>query len=616
MIVSLILRLSILYLLFVFVFAIQKPLFMLFHSDIYANATFTDFIEVIYNGLPLDNSMAGYLTIIPGFLLIASQWVKKICVIQNISKVYFTIIAIIISFALCLDLVLYEYWGFRLDMTPFFYFTTSPEAAMASATYLQIIIGLISVTVIAISISWLLNKSFTSKLKYDFNYNTKTRIKNTGILVLLIGALFIPIRGGFTVATMNLSAVYYSQNQELNHAAINPLFSFMYSATHQNNFSSQFRYFDNDKATDIFKEITSSSYSSLPDSITCILKNKRPDIYLIILESFSSHLLKSLNGREPIATHIDSLATTGILFSNFYANGIRTDRGIPAILSGYPALPNTSIMKYVDKTDNLPSIARSLKQNGWETTYYYGGDANFTNMHAYLVSSGFRHIISDKDFPIGERLSKWGVHDHLVFNRCLNDISSCESSAPQFRVIQTSSSHEPFEVPFKKLDNNRANAFAYTDSCVGDFTNHLKDIGKWENSLIILVPDHYGAYPQKLHSKIDRHRIPLIFTGGAITNAMRIATTGSQIDIAATILSQLDISHKEFIFSKNLFKEHIPHYAFITSPSMFGMVENDNYIIYDFDSDNIIETNGNNSQHLLKNSKAFVQKLYDDIDNR
>lgn len=616
MIVSLILRLSILYLLFVFVFAIQKPLFMLFHSDIYANATFTDFIEVIYNGLPLDNSMAGYLTIIPGFLLIASQWVKKICVIQNISKVYFTIIAIIISFALCLDLVLYEYWGFRLDMTPFFYFTTSPEAAMASATYLQIIIGLISVTVIAISISWLLNKSFTSKLKYDFNYNTKTRIKNTGILVLLIGALFIPIRGGFTVATMNLSAVYYSQNQELNHAAINPLFSFMYSATHQNNFSSQFRYFDNDKATDIFKEITSSSYSSLADSITCILKNKRPDIYLIILESFSSHLLKSLNGREPIATHIDSLATTGILFSNFYANGIRTDRGIPAILSGYPALPNTSIMKYVDKTDNLPSIARSLKQNGWETTYYYGGDANFTNMHAYLVSSGFRHIISDKDFPIGERLSKWGVHDHLVFNRCLNDISSCESSAPQFRVIQTSSSHEPFEVPFKKLDNNRANAFAYTDSCVGDFTNHLKDIGKWENSLIILVPDHYGAYPQKLHSKIDRHRIPLIFTGGAITNAMRIATTGSQIDIAATILSQLGISHKEFIFSKNLFKEHIPHYAFITSPSMFGMVENDNYIIYDFDSDNIIETNGNNSQHLLKNSKAFVQKLYDDIDNR
>ena len=145
---------------------------------------------------------------------------------------------------------------------------------------------------------------------------------------------------------------------------------------------------------------------------------------------------------------------------------------------------------------------------------------------------------------------------------------------------------------------------------MGDFTNHLKDIGKWENSLIILVPDHYGAYPQKLHSKIDRHRIPLIFTGGAITNAMRIATTGSQIDIAATILSQLGISHKEFIFSKNLFKEHIPHYAFITSPSMFGMVEND------FDSDNIIETNGNNSQHLLKNSKAFVQKLYDDIDNR
>ena len=189
------------------------------------------------------------------------------------------------------------------------------------------------------------------------------------ILTVLVALLFIPIRGGFTVATMNLSAVYFSQWQELNHAAINPLFSLMYSATHQNNFSSQFRYFDADDADKIYASLTQSSK---PDSIAIVINNKRPDIYIVILESFSSHLLNNKCDGHPITPCLDSIASQGILFTNFYASGIRTDRGIPAILSGYPAQPNTSIMKYVDKTDKLPSIAGALKKTGWETSYYYG----------------------------------------------------------------------------------------------------------------------------------------------------------------------------------------------------------------------------------------------------
>ncbi len=600
------------YLLFVAIFAIQKPLFMLFHHATFASASFIDYLKVIYNGLPLDLSMAGYLTIIPGLIVIISQWLSASKTPKVILKFYFATTAAIIATTTCLDMALYGYWGFRLDMTPIFYFSTSPSAALASVPAYYYIIGIIAVVALTIGIAWLFNNLITSRINCE-DEPKRVKVRNSIVLTALVVSLFIPIRGGFTVATMNLSAVYFSQWQELNHAAINPLFSFMYSATHQNNFSSQFRYFEADEADKIYSQL---AHQSSPDSITNILNNKRPDIYIVILESFSSHLLNNECDGQPITPCLDSIASQGILFTNFYASGIRTDRGIPAILSGYPAQPNTSIMKYVDKTDKLPSIAGALKKAGWETSYYYGGDANFTNMHAYLVSSGFSHIISDKDFPIGERLSKWGAHDHLVFNRCLNDISSCKSSAPQFRVIQTSSSHEPFEVPYKRISNDRANAFAYTDSCVGAFVSELKIANKWNNSLIVLVPDHYGAYPQNLKSQIEKHRIPLIITGGAITQPMQITTIGSQIDIAATLLSQLGISHNEFSFSKDLLNENCNHFAYIAAPSLFGFINNDGYVVYNYDSDKVIESSENNSDSALIFGKVFIQKLFDDIDKR
>lgn len=150
----------------------------------------------------------------------------------------------------------------------------------------------------------------------------------------------------------------------------------------------------------------------MPDSIRAndsipLLSSDRPDIYIILLESFSSHLFPSLGG-EPVALKLDSVARTGLLFKNFYANSFRTDRGIPAVLSAYPGQPTTSIMKFVDKTENLPSLSKELKDSkGYRNEYYYGGDANFTNMKAYLVSAGFDRIISDKDFPISQKMSKW-----------------------------------------------------------------------------------------------------------------------------------------------------------------------------------------------------------------
>lgn len=599
----------VIYFLFVLLFVLQKPIFMLVHHNLYADAGLIDYLAVMWNGLPLDESLAGYASVIPGLLLIAGQWTSS-RVLRWIETGYYVLISLVMAVGMCVDLALYGYWGTRLDMTPWFYFMSSPEAAMASVSGWYVAGCLIGISVVA------------AIYFATFHYTVCRMLTTMGrsvwqsaVLLLITGALFIPIRGGFTVSTMNLSAVYFSQRQELNHAAINPLFSFMYSATHQNNFSSQFRYLEPAEADKVFAGMVDCQET---DSITQLLNNNRPDIYLIILEGFSSHVMKSLDGVAPIARNLDAIADSGVLFTRFYANGYRTDKAIPAILSGYPSQPTTSIMKYVTKTDRLPSIPRSLKNAGYQITYYYGGDANFTNMYAYLVSSGFDSIISDKDFPMSERLSKWGAHDHVVFSRCIDDMKKYQGNMPTLRVIQTSSSHEPFEVPYSdpSIANDKERAFVYADRCVGDFVAQLKTTGKWENTLVIIVPDHFGAYPENITDPVERHRIPLIMAGGAVTKPMRIDTVGSQMDIAATLLSQLDIAHDEFTFSKNMMNGDSPHFAFFIDQSQFGIVTLDNAMVYNCDADDVIYGRGDSIADITVKGKAYLQKLYDDLDRR
>lgn len=599
------------YILFLLLFILQKPLFMIVYNDLYSGLSLGDYWDVMINGLPLDRSLAGYLSIIPGILLIINQWTQSnILRIAEIS--YYVITSLLMAVVLCVDLCLYGYWGIRLDVTPLFYFMSSPASAMASVSTWYIISGLIGIILVA-TLYFILFKSLIYKIKCK---NQKS-ILTTVVLLLITGGLFIPIRGGFTVSTMNLSAVYYSPNQQLNHAAINPMFSFMYSATHQSNFSSQFRFFEADKADEIFETLVDKPVT---DSIPQLFTTQRPNIYLVILESFSSHLMKTLGGIEPIAINLDLIAQEGVLFTNCFANGYRTDRALPAIISAYPSQPTTSIMKDVTKTDNLPSIPRALKDVGYKMTYYYGGDANFTNMNAFLVSAGFDRIISDKDFPLEDKLSKWGAHDHHVFARCVEDIQNYTDDIPKFSIIQTSSSHEPFDVPYDNpiIYDKKANAFAYADSCLGDFVTKLKEIGEWEKSLVIIVPDHYGAYPSTkvIENSVDRHRIPLIFTGGVVKENKKIDIISSQVDIAATLLYQMGIPHDQFVFSKNILNPDSPHYAFFVDQSQFGLVNDQGEVVYNCDAESVKYISAGCPENNLVLGKVFLQKLYDDLDIR
>lgn len=598
--------------LWVLVLVLQKPMFLLFYGG-----GLSQLLPVVWHGLPLDLSMAGYLSALPGLILLAGSvplGIRASAIVGRFSKIlmqcWFAISALAVSLAFIANCALYDYWRFPLDSTPVFFLTSSPKDALASIPWFWAVGGVIAVVLVALLIFWLLQR-----LSYFFELAAykPTRLWGVAVMLPVVGLLFLPIRGGVTVASMNTGTAYFSENQLLNHAAVNPLFSFMESILHQNDFAAQYRFMDEEEALRLSGALLQPTDIPGDTTHTSVLTTSRPDIYLIVMESFSDTLTK-VDGVTP---RLNRLKQEGIYFSNFYANSFRTDRGLVSILLGYPSPATVSLMKYPKITASLPSLTAYLGKTGWTTSYYYGGDADFTNMRSFLVNQGFRHVTEDVDFPIADRMSKWGVPDHLLFARVKADLDRDTSSGPHFRVVQTSSSHEPFDVPYNRFRDKILNAFAYTDSCVSDFVKYLKSSGRWQHALVILVPDHLGAWPQGADNFATwRYHVPMIWTGGAVKAPAKIDTYASQQDIAATLLGQLGIVRHKLRFSKDIFCNRAAHFAFFMMHDGFGLIDDENELIYDHNLGKTIVDHGLRPGKNLRPGQAYVQRIFDDIASR
>ena len=593
---------------------ILKPVFMFYNHSAFKDCNFTDYLAVIWHGLPMDVSVAGYFTIIPALLALISIWLHP-ALIRILHRTYLALASFLISIVYCTDAVLYGFWQFRIDSTPFFYFLSSPKDALASVSIWWVLLGIVVVVVLTAVLFFILCKTIGTFP--ESKGIAKDRLIASGVMVVVLALLFVPIRGSLGTSTMNLGRVYYSENQKLNHAAINPCFSLLSSLMNDEDTKDQYRFMAADEANKLFSQITDKTKQGGTDAVFKLLNTNRPNIVMVVLESFSAHIMKSMGGTANVAVNMDKWANEGVLFTNFYANSFRTDRGLAAILAGYPAQPTMSIMKYPNKTGNMPMFPQKLKKAGYQLKYYYGGDADFTNMRSFVTTAGFEDLVSDADFPIKLRLSKWGVPDQYVFDRALADIKSQAPNATHLSVIQTSSSHEPYDVPFKKLNNKILNAFAYTDNCLGKFVAALKKLPSWKNTLVVLVPDHQGCYPEDMDNySPQRYHIPLLLLGGALKAKGPITTLGSQADIAATLLSQLGFSYSEFTFSKDMLNPNVPHFAFSTVPNAFMMKTTDNTVFYNCETNKTILDNGKTPGKNLPYGKAYLQKLYDDISNR
>ncbi len=591
------------------IFILQKPLFMLYNGSIEKGFGFADYMQVMIHGASLDAATAGYLTAFPFLLVLISIWFRKFP-LKKILYGYYILAAALISIIFVVDMALYTFWGFKLDASVFLYID-SPKEALASVSVGFILLRVLAILLLIALNSWVLLKITPSVLTA-----TRKRIAGTAGMLLLGGVLFIIIRGGVTESTSNIGQVYFSNEPFLNHSAVNPDFSLLSSMGKSQDFASEFNFFDEEKRAALFDGLYPTTDG---DSIIQVLNTKRPNILIILMEGFGGAFVEPLGGLPDVTPHFNRLSKEGVFFTNCYANSFRTDRGTVCTFSGYLGLPTASVMKIPAKSRTLPAIAEGLSKAGYKTDFLYGGDINFTNMKSYLLSTGYQRLTANTDFSLAEQTSNaWGVNDDITFEYLYNQLRNRKEEGPWHTAFLTLSSHEPFEVPYHRLEDKIPNAFAYTDECLGKFIDRLKQTPAWKDLLVICLPDHGFYYPREGSNAIPRfYHIPLLWLGGAVKQPMQVDKIMNQTDLAATLLGQLGLEHTAFTFSRNVLGSDYKYpFAFYSFNNGFSFRDSTGVTVFDNNSGSILFDEPEADESRLDKGKAILQTVYDDLGNR
>ena len=600
---------------------INRIFFLVYNSGLLTEYSLIDLLKCFIHGFSLDASIAAYITILPALATLASIWtpigVKSKSVWTWIFRIYFLVMSSAVAIVETADIGMFGDWLCRIDSQIYIY--TLAEM-MASVSLSSGLAGFIyfagTVTLAILAYDKAVKRLFVPSAE-NSGQKINARIAGSFVMLICTGIIFLVMRGGVTTATANVSKAYFSKDMLLNQLAVNPVFSLMESTFEMNDSElDNYDAFDPDTAEHLFAEAQTVMTDSTSQCTGKWLKTDRPDIVLVVMEGMGRTITDICENEEPVTPELIRLREEGIWFDKMYASSFRTDRGNVAIFSGFPGQPNMSIMKFPNKASKLPGLATSLKNAGYRTRFTYGGDANFTNTRAYIFSCGFEELTDETSMSLSGHRSKWGYADDIVLDYAADKIIEriSQDDSPVFDAILTLSSHEPFEVPYKRLDNPMLNSFAFTDAQIGRFVEKLRNSPAWENLLIILLPDHSTPHPVSIgNNSPERHHIPMHWLGGAIKENMTVNEYMSQTDIAATLLGQLGLSHKEFIFSKDVSNAGSSKFAYWAFNNGFGLIDVNGVTIFDYTTGKELRREGDPDSTRLNHGKAILQKTFIEI---
>ena len=497
------------------------------------------------HGFPLDLAFTSYMLIF--FLLLdiilPYGWIKP----RSISFFTLSFLVIFLSFA---DRYLYDVWSSKFNQDAL-HFMQHPKEALASSGHLPFT----NVLLATLCISLLLYVAFKKALG---NLDLRISWFPKWVSILLMGALAaLGARQSFSVAPIGPSAAYYSKNPANNNASLNSAWNFIYQCFQP------VEYIDLEK----YDFFTTSSYSKISkdyfvksDSVLTTFKDK-PNLVLIVLESFNAYLSNHYSGVLDHTPFLDSLSRSGISFTNCYAGTNRTDKALACINSGFPGTPWNSILNQPEKAVKLPQLSHLFKKKGYYNSFNYGGDLDFANMKSYLNAGSFDQLNDIDHFRRLSKIeeSKWGVHDEVVFG----ELAKENKHEPFFEQILSLSSHEPFDVPYKSEQRNTKygpfyNSVEYTDHCLKSYFESVSDKDWFNNTVFIFVSDHGRDVGVDADSPTDsvRYKIPILIWGHPLNGMnMKVGEVTSQTDLANTValLFGLDNNSEYFPFSRNLF---------------------------------------------------------------
>ncbi len=613
------LKLLILYLLYwVVFFAAARAVFLAFFHRLAGALPVNTLLGILWHGLPLDLSASAYLSLVP-FLLIAFSCLRP-CTrpAARLALGYTLVATAAIAFMAAADLEIFREWGRRIDAAVLQYLAHPKEIwASAGGGSPWLLLGIFAVLTLGFgTVAWRLLRPRLYALPPTYA---------AGVIPLLLAAalLFVPARGGIQQIPINQSSAYFTAEPFANQAAINVGWNFFDSwirglNRHDNPYLSM--------SADSARGVVSARPEPAPPPRR-VLSVDRPNVLLIVWESFTARSVERLGGLRGATPNFDSLARTGLLFTHLYAAGDRTEKGLAALLAGAATVPNASILTIPSKARTLPMLSRDLRNAGYATAFYYGGELGFANLKGFVLEGQFDRIVGKGDFPDAARTSKWGAHDAAAAARVETDLG--QMTQPFFATWLTLSSHEPFDVPGADTmagadgETRFINSLRYTDRVLGDFLRRAAREPWWANTLVIIVADHSkklertdAAVPYK--SAESWYHIPMLWTGGALgARGETVDDLMSQTDLAPTLLQQLRIPGGErYEFGRAVFAAPPRPWAYYGFDDGFGLVTPRGGLVWEHVPGRITSRTGITDSLDLRLGRAMLQMTFQDYLDR
>ena len=447
-------------------------------------------------------------------------------------------------------------------------------------------VGVVLAACLVLSLGWLFAASRFFGQMWERPFPAKSRLLHLGAAVA-VAALLTP--------TVNLTSVHVSNDRMLNEIANNGALSFLAAAwTNNLDYGAFYKTIPADEAYQRTRRMLADGNTEFVESGHSIrrrvagdLTRPRLNVVIFLEESLGSEFWGCLGRTNTLTPEMDKLAAEeGMLFTNIYATGNRTVRGFEGVLSSFPPLPGESIVKR-DRSENVETIARVLKRDGYASVFLYGGRGLFDDMRSFALHNGYDRFIEEKHFAHPTFSTIWGVCDEDLYARGIEEFRELAKTGQPFcGTILSVSNHKPYTYPKGRIpeepdERRRENAVKYSDYALGRFFDAAKKEAFWTNTLFVVVADHgarvYGEQDIPIHS----YEIPLLIDGPAVVKSpSRVSQLGCSLDVPTTVLGLLGRPYETMFFGHDLLWSRPEEgRAFLNHNRDIGMLSHDRLVV-------------------------------------
>ncbi len=574
-------------------------------------------LKLFWVGFRLDGVMVSRATLLPitALFLLPEKWIE---VLQPVFLVYAGILFFLVFLFEIAGVYFFHYYDFRPNHLVLEH-GSDPEV-LRTIVSVYPVTRILLLTIMGTAICLLIVRHLAP---LDFGMSTLAAAGYSGLwdhlgvfLIILLAAF--ASRGTMGRRALNPSAASVTANRIANEIASSGIFTVLYEwGQHVQgqypDLESVVRTLPLEEATRRSREYFEAQgplTDDSPNPLVRLVQDKERDkplnVVVVVMESFTSRLVGTLGGSPGLTPELDRLASEGIIFENCYATGERTIQALEAAVSSFPPLPGAGVVRRPQARQNFTTLASLLKERGYSTLFFYGGQGIFDHMRAFFLGNGFDNFIEEKDFEDVVFRGAWGVSDEDLFRRADREFRELDSQGnPFFATILTVSLHSPWEYPKGRIDPLPAdtsippgfkyeelNNFLYADYAVGQFIREARTAPYFDNTLFVFLGDHGVHIRGRDLVPVDEYRVPVLFLAPRHLRPKRIQRVTSQLDIPPTIMKILGGTYRSTFFGSEVLTHeeddglaimiyNKKRYGVISGPNLTVFTETGEELVYE-----------------------------------